>query len=499
MSSTKPHRAGIALSRVLTQAQLLRGDVVATSCTSDSRHVRPGDAFFAIEGAEHDGHQFAHQAEAQGAVAIVAERVLPNVSVPLVVVPDTRIAYGECCQALVGQPSTEMNVVGIAGTQGKSSTIALLAAILEESGARTGTMSTLGFSDSLVAQAATPCPPSPPVWANWLANMSAAGCTHALLEVSSAALSQHQIAGIQLDMACITNVTRNHLDLHNSMANYRAAQRRVFDHLSEDGLAVVNADDPEAAAALSHVDGPALSFGLDRPAEITGKILEQHISEQYFLLTIGNQSAVIHTPIIGEHHVSNCLAAATIASAYGVDLVSIAKGLESVERLDGRMERIECGQPFAAFVDDAHTPDAMAACLTAAKEVTRGRLICVFGADGHKERQQRPSVGAAVARLADVAVITSADAGDEDPARIASDLASTFHDDHRPRIVHDRPQAIGWALEEAEAGDTIVIAGRGATTALSLGSRRFELDDREVVRELLYRKNSSTLPDRAAA
>ena len=239
---------------------------------------------------------------------------------------------------------------------------------------------TLGYFDGQEVEPATHTTPPADVLAPLLARMVTNECSHAAMEVSSHALAQSRIAGVRLDVACVTNVSRDHLNYHGTLGDYRLAKSKIFDYLAPEGFAVVNADDPIAAGYLRHFQGPALTIGIDKPAEITAVPVEQFPSEQTFLLTAGSETVPVRTRMIGTHHIYNCLTAAAVGLTYGIDLMTVVRGLEAVDYVPGRLQRIECGQPFGVFVDYAHTPDALAASLRALRQVTSGRLICVFGA-----------------------------------------------------------------------------------------------------------------------
>ena len=246
------------------------------------------------------------------------------------------------------------------------------------------------------------------------------------------------MAGVRFDAACVTNVSRDHLDYHPTIQDYRLAKSKLFDHLAPEGFAVVNADDPMAAGYLGRFDGPALTVGIRSAAEITATPLEQFPSEQTFLLTAGSETMPVRTRMIGPHHVYNCLTAAAVGLAYGIDLPTVVRGLEAVRYVPGRLERIECGQPFGVFVDFAHTPDALAACLQALRQVTAGRLICVFGAGGDRDRQKRPLMGRAVEHGADLAVVTSDNPRSEDPRAIADESSRLREPGSRARDPRSR-------------------------------------------------------------
>jgi UDP-N-acetylmuramoyl-L-alanyl-D-glutamate--2,6-diaminopimelate ligase len=306
------------------------------------------------------------------------------------------------------------------------------------------------------------------------------------MEVSSHALDQWRVAGVEFDIACVTNLAQDHLDYHKTLHEYHRAKEKIFDHLNLEGVAVFNADDPGSAAMLRRRNGPALTIGIDTPAEITAVPVEQFSSEQTFLLTAGSETIPVRTQMIGRHHIYNCLEAAAVGLAYDIELTTIVRGLESCGHVPGRLERIECGQPFSVFVDFAHTPDALSTVLKTLRGATSGRVICVFGAGGRRDCQKRPLMGRAVERSADIAILTSDNPRDEDPMAIIRDVLGGFVNRAAVQVVPDRAAAIRRALETAVPGDCVLIAGRGHETHQIIGDEKFPLDDREVAREWLY-------------
>lgn len=470
------------------------GDVRVTTCTTDSRTVRPGDLFAAVSGVECDGHDFAADAVARGAVAILAERPLPIFGTPICIVPDTRIAYGQLCQALVGNPSKQMRVIGITGTNGKTTTMALTAAVLRNAGARVGTLGTLGLCDGLETLPASHTTPPAPVAAQWMAQMAANGCSHAVMEVSSHALTQSRTAGIEFDAACFTNIRRDHLDYHGTLVNYRRAKARLLEGLSPDGVVVVNVDDPECAAIMSRTHAPVKTISLTGPADVTATIVERDPWEQVFLLHVGDDTIPVRTRMIGDHHVYNCLCAVALGMSYNIDLHTIVRGLERVEKVPGRLERIECGQSFSVYVDYAHTPDALQTCLKTLKEVTPGKVICVFGAGGNRDPRKRPLMGTAVERSADMAIITTDNPRYEQPGTIAREILSGFNQPSKAQVILNREDAIHAALASAEEGDAVLIAGKGHENYQEIGQQQLEFDDREVARDFLYHLAARQVP-----
>jgi UDP-N-acetylmuramoyl-L-alanyl-D-glutamate--2,6-diaminopimelate ligase len=499
-AATQP--PGVSLRELFPRARFIgAADIRATACSADSRQCRAGDVFVALVGSGHDGHDYAARAIGAGARALLVERPLPGISVMQCVVPDTRVALGRLCQALAGNPSQRLRVVGVTGTNGKTTTSSLLASVLAAAGCRVGTLGTLGYFDSIESTPPGLTTPAAPELASWLARIEAAGCSHAVMEVSSHALAQSRVAGVEFDVACVTNVRRDHLDFHGTLENYRHAKQKFFDHLAPEGLVVLNVDDPVTAGFAADLHGPVLTVGIEQPAEFTATVVERFAAEQSFLLTAAAHTVPVRTRMIGDHHISNCLLAAAVGAAYGIDLPTIVRGLEAVSSVSGRLERIECGQPFGVFVDYAHTPDALATVLAALRQVVDGRLICVFGAGGNRDRQKRPLMGRAVARQADLAILTTDNPRDEDPGAIAGEVLAGLRNgaDSQCRaevvVELDREAAICRALALAEAGDCVLIAGKGHECQQIVGRTALPLDDREVARRWLY----NIEPARAAA
>jgi UDP-N-acetylmuramoyl-L-alanyl-D-glutamate--2,6-diaminopimelate ligase len=470
------------------------GDMRVTTCTTDSRTVQPGDLFAAISGVHCDGHDYAAEAVARGAVAILAERPLPIFGTPICIVPDARRAYGQLCQALVGNPSQQVRVIGITGTNGKTTTTALAAAVLRNAGTLVGTIGTLGFCDGLETSPASHTTPPAPVAAQWLAQMAANGCSHAVMEVSSHALAQSRTAGIQFDAACFTNIRRDHLDYHGTLVNYRRAKARLLEGLSPEGVVVVNVDDPECAALVSRTQAPVKTISLRGSADATATVIERDPWEQVFLLHVGENTIPVRTRMIGDHHVYNCLCAVALGLSYHIDLHTIVRGLERLEQVPGRMERVECGQPFGTYVDYAHTPDALQTCLKTLKQVTPGKVICVFGAGGNRDPRKRPLMGTAVEREADVAILTSDNPRYERPADIAREILAGFNRPSKAQVILDREDAIHTALAAAEEGDSVLIAGKGHESYQEIGPQQLAFDDREVARDFLYHMAARRVP-----
>jgi UDP-N-acetylmuramoyl-L-alanyl-D-glutamate--2,6-diaminopimelate ligase len=483
---------GVSLRQVLPRGKFLgSSDIRVRSCCSDSRIVRPGDLFVALVGGNSDGHEFAQQAVAQGATAVLAERLLP-VPVPTCLVPDSRMALGHICQHLAGQPTRQMNVVGVSGSHGKTTTSVLISSVLKAAQQRVGTTNTVAYDDSFESSAARRTTPTAPELASWMARMVANGCQSAVIEVSSGALAARHLAGVELDAAVLTNIRRGQSGKHGSLLNYRRAKERLFEHLKPDGLAVLNADDPASQYLLSRVEQPMITIGMRAEAELTATLVERFPGEQTFLLHAGNETIPVRTRIIGDQHIYNCLAATAIGLVMGIDLPTIVRGLEQVAHVAGHLERVECGQPFGVYVDCAQTPDALAVALQTLRQVTPGRVFCVYGAKADGDRANRPLMGRVVERAADREVITCDNPEHEQPLQIAHDILDGYRRPGRPHILPDREAAIGWALSQARTGDSVLIAGKGHESFQRIGSRCLSFNDGDVARTWLRQQDGRT-------
>jgi UDP-N-acetylmuramoyl-L-alanyl-D-glutamate--2,6-diaminopimelate ligase len=490
MHSISLRGASIRLADVLPDSRPDKpGATHFSSCCWQAEKCNPGDVFVALTTAEGDGHEDAWLAVERGASMIVAERLVPA-SVPVYVVDDSREAHGRLCQVLAGKPAEKMQVIGVTGSHGKTVTTMLIASMLEAAGQAVGVMSSIGHSDSFDQEPARNATPTSPETARWMSRMASAGCSHAVLEVSSRGLAERRFTGIEFDAAVLTNLRREHVQRHGSLENYRNAKRRVFSHLKSSGFAVFNGDDHGSREMLHTLDVPALTFGLYGEAELSATVVERHPSEQTFLLQAGSDTIPVRTAMIGDHHVANCLAAAAVGLTLGIDLPTIVRGLEKVDRVPGRMERIECGQPFSVFVDAARSPETLAHSLKTLRQVTTGRVICVFGCPGERNRSVRPRMGRVVERCATTAVITSDNPRHEEPLEIAHDILDGYERPHKARVLPTRAEAIRWALNEARPGDAVLIAGKGDRTYQIVGGKRIEHDDREVARRCLYQQAS---------
>ncbi|HZZ71999.1 MAG TPA: UDP-N-acetylmuramyl-tripeptide synthetase [Pirellulales bacterium] len=491
MTATQPGSCGLSLRQLfadLPSAEVVfhgAADVLVNACSGDSRAAAPGDLFVAMVGPHYDGHDFIPQALAKGATAILAERWVPTGGVPIVIVPDSRLAYGQVCQALAGDPSREIKVIGVTGTNGKTSVSCLIAAMLEQNDCSVGMLNSLGYCDGQEFEPPLwPTPPAP-VLAHWLARIRDNGCSFAVIELSSDSLAQGCLAGVELSVVCLTNIRRDSRDRHGSQTSYRLAKERIFEYLSPQGLAVINADDPVSQAILPNLAVPALTVSLHEDAELTATVLERSRSEQTFLLAAGSDTVLVRTAVTGDAHVSNCLLAAAVGLTYGLDLTAIARGLESVKRIPGRLERIECGQPFGVFIDEASSADRLATSLATLRQVTAGRLICVASLAADSTSPEAREQAKTIERNSDLVIATGGSAEawkthDENAALWGFAAPEEIH------FLQNRELAIRWALNEARPGDCVLITGDRNGVGRLVYAAHDDAGDRAIAKQWLY-------------
>ena len=450
-------------------ADLRRGsaDAVVTGVVHDSRSVAPGSLFCCIRGGTVDGHTFAAGAVAAGAVALLVDHELP-LDVAQVVVPDTRAAMGPLAASFHGNPSDSLTMVGITGTNGKTTTTMLVAAILEHAGIPTGVIGTL---------TGTRTTPEGPELQAQLAGFLADGKRAVVMEVSSHALALHRVDGCRFDVAVFTNLGRDHLDLHGTMERYFAAKALLFEPSLSD-LGVVNGDDLYGRLLVDAAPIPMRPFS-------QAELHDLWVTPTAHAYTW--RGLRVEVAIGGSFNAMNSLAAATAASALGLADDVIADGLRAARPVPGRFEPIDAGQPFSVIVDYAHTPDGLREALAAARTASNGRVIAVFGCGGDRDREKRPEMGAVAAELADQVIVTSDNPRSEDPLEIINAVLQGVPGDYRDRVVSepDRRRAFASAFQAAQPGDVVVIAGKGHETTQTIGREVLPFDDRQVARELL--------------
>ncbi len=469
-------------------------DVEVAGIHCDSRRIRPGDVFVALHGEKVDGHDFIADAVAAGASAIVCERKGGvTASVAQIRVGDARVALAQMAGRIYGNPSEKMRVVGITGTNGKTTTSYLIAAILEAAGMPTGVLGTIAYR---IGNRELPAPnttPSADELHEMLARMVQAGMKAVVMEVSSHSLVQHRVDGVEWGAGVFTNLTQDHLDYHKTMEAYLEAKKILFHQLGaspKKAVAILNRDDPawEPLRAALREGVSLLTYGLGAGADVRAESVEQSISGCRFMLSFEGRQTPITTSMCGAHNVSNCLAAAATALAMGLDVEAIRKGIASVKNVPGRLERLDAkmgGGTFAIVVDYAHTHDALRNVLNTLRPLTRGRLITVFGCGGNRDPMKRPLMGRVAEELSDINILTTDNPRHEEPLAIVKQIEAGFSSRRNFQVVLDRREAIRTAIEMAKDGDVVLLAGKGHETYQEVAGTRSPFDDRKVAVELL--------------
>ena len=470
----------------------VRDDAPVSAVTEDSRRVQPGTLFVAAPGKHADGHDFAPQAAAAGAVAVLGARegATALAGLPYVFHPHPRRALGLIAHRLAGDPSQAMPTVGVTGTNGKTSVCALTARMLNHAGNRAACFGTVGCEIGGQRLPAAHTTPFGEDLARLFAMARAADSTHVIMEVSSHALDQERVAGIHFAGAAFTNLTQDHLDYHGDMARYRAAKLMLFEKVrAAGGFGVVNVDDPQAEAFLAACGQTRCTVG--RRGDVHAAEVEHGARRTRFRLESPWGAAEAATPLLGAHNVSNMLVAVGIGGCLGLSVEAMAAALSEAPPVPGRFETIDEGQPFRVIVDYAHTDDGLRNVLEAARAICAGRVIVAFGCGGDRDRAKRPKMGAVAARLADLVVVTSDNPRTEAPEEIIREILPGVEreqpDATRRWVIPDRREAIFHAISLAQPGDLVMIAGKGHEDYQIIGTTKIHFDDREMAREALRR------------
>ncbi len=469
-----------------------------TGLAYDSRKVAPGHLFVAVPGLKVDGREFISEALSRGASVVVAEGEdpLPGSDVGRLLVPSSREALARLSDAYFGHPSVALTVVGITGTNGKTTTSYLVDALLRETGVLTGLVGTIQYRVGEEWLQAGQTTPEALELQALLARMAESGVKGVTMEVSSHALALYRVDGIAFDVAVFTNLTQDHLDFHGTLEAYREAKARLFTLLAASPKphrsAVVNIDDPAGRSMVEGLGLRVVTYGLGPEAEVRPLEFVSDLGGVRMRVETPRGDFNLASPLVGDHNVMNLLAASGVGVVLGVAPSAIARALESVTAVPGRFERVEAGQPFLVVVDYAHTPDALERVLATARKLARGRLSVVFGCGGDRDRTKRPLMGEIAARLADRVWITSDNPRSEDPVAIMraieEGVRSASPGPGRHVMIQDRRAAIRDALEQAGPGDVVVIAGKGHEAYQIIGSELLPFDDRDVAREILMER-----------
>jgi len=486
-----------ALAAITTETHALeaRDAEAVTAVAYDSRRVVPGAVFVGLKGLKADGTAFAQQALARGAAAVVAETGAPEgVASPWITVSDARLALALAGAEFYGHPSHEMPVVGVTGTNGKTTTAYLLAAIFEAAGISAGLLGTVTYRIGREEREASRTTPEGPEVQALLRDMRTAGCGACVMEVSSHALALKRVDATRFAAGIFTNLTRDHLDFHADMEAYFAAKQRLFEMLPAGAPGIVNLDDPRGEKLIA-ICGRAVTYAMTRAADVTPGPMELTLEGLAFDATTPRGTVAVRSRLVGRPNASNILAAIATAQALDVPLDAIARGLASLDGVPGRFEVVSAPtDAVTVVVDYAHTDDALRNLLETARPLAHARLVTVFGCGGDRDTSKRPLMGMVAARLSDVVVVTSDNPRTEPPQRIIDEItrgipAGSQAPGKSPTVISlvDRADAIAKAIEVAEAGDLVLIAGKGHEKYQQIGDRVLPFDDGEVARAALAR------------
>jgi UDP-N-acetylmuramoyl-L-alanyl-D-glutamate--2,6-diaminopimelate ligase len=467
----------------------------------DSRRVTPGMVFVAIPGQHNDGHEYIDSAIERGASAVIYERrrVIPP-RTTRIKVPDVREALARASMCFYQHPSSKLRVIGITGTNGKTTVAFMVKAMMEAAGIKTGLLGTVRYEigDRIIpAQRTTP---EALEVQYMMSQMLRADCEACVMEVSSHALEQKRVFGIDFDVGVFTNLTRDHLDYHGTMETYFAAKRKLFTSLEQgekDGIAVINIDDDFGARLAGEVKLETeltLTYGIQKAARLRATQIQLSNDSSRFVVETGQRKFAVRLPLIGRHNIYNALAAVGAGFALKIDVLKIQAALNAMSPVPGRLEIVSAGQPFGVYVDYAHTDDALRNVLTTLREITTGRLLVAFGCGGNRDAGKRPRMGKVAAELADFTLLTSDNPRREEPAKIAAQIEEGYRsvrsDNYAVEL--DRKRAIRQIIAQARPGDTVLIAGKGHETYQEFEDTVVPFDDRMHAQEALEPFGSST-------
>jgi UDP-N-acetylmuramoyl-L-alanyl-D-glutamate--2,6-diaminopimelate ligase len=469
-------------------------DIDVRSLAYDSRRVEPGALFIALKGLRAEGADFAADAIARGAVAVIAEQPIPEtVAVPWIEVADARASMAVLADEFYGHPSRSMDVVGITGTNGKTTTAYLMRAIYEASGSKCGLLGTVTYSVGDAEVPALRTTPEAPDVQRMFRRMVDSGCGACVMEVSSHALALRRVDETRFAAAVFTNLTRDHLDYHGDMESYFSAKKRLFEMLAPDAPAVINLDDPRGESLRKIVSAP-VTYAMNRQADVTPGPLSLTFAGLEFDVRTPKGTVHVTSKLVGRPNVANILAAVATATALDVPIAAIERGLASLTGVPGRFEVISGdADDVIVVIDYAHTDDALKNLLETARPLAERRVLTVFGCGGDRDRTKRPLMGAVAARLSDVVVLTSDNPRGEDPGRIIEEIKrgiSTGADRDKADLVSivDRKEAIEFAVNIAEPGDLVLLVGKGHEKTQTIGGRELPFDEAEIARAALERR-----------
>lgn len=503
----KPHSREVPLSKILYSLpiRLEAGkvpDIMIRGVTADSRKVIPGSLFVACPGQSVDGHDYIEKAIGLGAVVVVGEREITDCKVPYFKVENSRKLLAHLAAAFYDNPARKMTMIGITGTDGKTTTANLIYNILQAAGFKAGMISTVNavIGDDVLDTGFHVTTPDAPDVQLYLSMMVDAGITHVVLETTSHGWAQFRVDACEFDLGVVTNITHEHLDQHGTFENYRAAKARLFTSLAEDhrkkikkiGLAVLNKDDSSYEYLEAITKTSKISYAVENAADITATdIRDSQAGTEFTVRYLGKDEMRINSKLVGDFNVLNCLAAfSTGVVGLGIDPLVAASGIASMGGVPGRMEHISSGQDFTAIVDFAHTPNALKVALQTARGMTGGKLIVVIGSAGLRDREKRKLMAATSVSLADISIFTAEDPRTESLDQILNEMAEGAKSRNGMEGVNywcvpDRGNAIRQAVKFAQAGDLVICCGKGHEQSMCFGTTEYPWDDRTALRAAL--------------
>lgn len=449
---------GVSLAELFPRSRFHRAhDIRVTSCCASPESCRPGDLYVAVVETDRDGHFFAERAIERGASAILTERLLP-VAVPQCIVDNSSLAIAQLCQRLAGNPAQRLEIAGVAGNYGTTATQMMLCSVLEAGGSQPAVHGQLGHTDGFQAFPSAGQDTTASSFARWLADVAANGCTHAITQMQRQSVSRHTHAGVPIRWLLLGALgTSTHR--RSATPKTESYLRRLQGQLRCDSHVVANIDCPIVREFVADMQHPVTTISTEFDADITARRLEQIPSEQTFLLQADEQTSVIRSKIIGDTHLQSCLIAVAAGLQAGIDLATAVRAVESIASIPGHLERVECGQPFSVFSDASQSASHFRDTLLTLREVTEGRLICVFGQGQSRRPELRAQRGQVAEKYSDLGVITSDDINETEPLRVVHDVLDGYRKPAHAHVLPNRTRAIEWALEQAQPGDTVLLAG----------------------------------------
>ena len=498
-----PTAVGLSLKSLLPAAMTIKADdLIVRSCAGDLEHCQTGDLYVAVVTADEDGHEHAQLAADRGAIGIVTERLLA-VDIPQFIVEDSRQALAIICQALAGHPAGLLTTIGVAGSNGKTVTSELISHMIRVAGGEVAKATTLEKTKSfehLKSSPATQNGTSAKI-ANWMVNAVLDHASHTVLEVNSQMLAEQQLHGTAFDVLVLTNIRRDESQFERLDETYQQVQARALEYLKPNGMAVINADDPNSQALLDTLQVPALTYGINQAAEVTAKLIERTPYDQTFVITAGHESIVVQTQMIGIQHIYNCLAAATVGLTLGFELSEIARGLETTGQIPGRLESIRTEQSFRVLVDAAQRSTPIATAIHAARQHLGGPLWVLASIDEKMSAAEARRIGEILDKAADLVVLAPTNTHSSANYEPFHQVLDGVSDQTKFRTMLNRFRSIEWLLDNIPDEGTVLILGNGERLYSSGLQSRELVNDRRVCETWLYERQSfaTAIPESPAA